>query len=183
MARTATFGADNKIISVYDSIKAAKAAHKGQKDILFVTENTFAEQTKELELMDTEGNVYTVETLFPPVVKAEKPKKEKKEKVEGEAGSRTVTKLEGEYHVVKDNGVRYSVEDQRGAAHEALCANTTFEAYLAAAPAEIVFTTSRGATLKQKPEAWARYALRRGWIKLGAAPVQCDEDQGEEAAA
>lgn len=172
MAKTAAFGADNVLIAVYDSGKAAKAALKGQKDIVYATAANFAELNKDSQFVDCEGEILTVDTLFPGPEK-------KEPAADGTAAPRVRVKLEGEYHVVKDNGTRFGVEDERGAVQEALLKNTTFDGYFADAPEKITFATSRGNTNTISAANWAHYALRRGWIKMGPAPEGEPEPEAE----
>jgi hypothetical protein len=155
MAKTAVFDSENELINVYESGKAAKTAHKGQTDVKFVTEKDFAPI----------GQYDTVESLFP------KPEKPVKEKAEGAVTRSPATALTGAYTVVKADGVRFTEGDERGLAHSVLVSNSNFEDYLAAAPKEITFETSRGAKNTITPTNWARYALRRGWIKVGDVQV------------
>lgn len=182
MARTAAFGADNMLIAVYASGKEAKTALKGQKDIVFVTESTFDEATKENSLMDPDGVILSKETLFPaPERKAAAPKAEGEEGGEpAERKPRVRHVLEGPYHVVKDNGARFAVDDERGALHEALIKNTTCEDYFAAAPEKVKFVSSRGAEQTCTAAVYFGYAIKRGWVKLGEPSDDTEQaDQGE----
>jgi hypothetical protein len=155
MARTAAFDSENELINTYESGKAAKAAHKGQTDVKFVSEKDFAPI----------GEYKTVDQLFP---KAEKPVKTKPEVTTTRAAAVT---LSGEYNVVKRDGARFPEDDVRSTVHAALVDSATFEEFLKKTPAEYSFTTSRGATITEKPVTYARYALRRGWISVGDVQV------------
>lgn len=176
MAKTAAFGADNVLINVYDSGKAAKAAHKGEKDVIFATAANFAELNTDSRFVNEDGKILTVDVLFPVAEKAATAEGgEKKERA-----PRQHVKMEGEYHVIKNNGARFAVEDERGALHEALVGNNTCEAYLAVAPEKVNFTSSRGAAQTCTAKTYFSYALKRGWIGMGPAPVAAEAS--EEAA-
>lgn len=178
MAKTAAFGADNVLINVYDSGKAAKAAHKGEKDIIFATAANFAELNTDSRFVDEDGEILTVDVLFPKA--SPSPEAEGTEKKE--RAPRQHIKMEGEYHVIKNNGVRFSVEDERGALHDALCENTTCEGYLAAAPEVAKYTSTKGKESSCTARAWFGYALKRGWIAMGPAPEVAEESETAEEA-
>lgn len=175
MAKTAAFGADNSLINIFDSLKAAKAELKDEKDVVFVTEKNFDELNAAHSFVDADGVILTKETLFPA---PEKKEKEKVEKADGEKRTRTTIAYEGEYHVVKNNGARFAIEDERGALHDALVSNTTVETYLEAAPKEANYVSTKGKPSTCSAKAWYGYAIKRGWVKPGPAP----EPEAQEAA-
>ena len=155
MAKTAVFDAENQLINVYDSGKAAKAAHKpkDQPDVKFVSE-------KDAWPEGGVGDYVNKEDLFPP--------KEVPAKAEGESKPRVTAKRSGPYIVVKADGVRFAPEDPRAAIHAALVSNSSVEDFLAASPEKAEYTSTRGAQQSVTASGWYGYALKRGWIKVGS---------------
>lgn len=174
MAKTAVFDSDSKLIKVYDSGKAAKAAHKGQTDVIFIVAGKFPEAGI--------GDFKTESDLFPAKVEPEK--------AEGAAATRTVIKREGTYHVLKTDGLRCPEGDERLAIHKALMENTNFDDFFKAAPEKASYTSTRGAEQSVTASAWVGYAVKRGWIGLGEKPAAAASEapaepqaEGEEAPA
>ena len=153
--RTAVFDSENVLIKVYDSKKEAKAHNKGT-DLQFIDTKNFPEGGI--------GEYATVEDLFPPkeapVAEGEETKR-----------TRTVVKYEGKYTVLKADNARLAEEDERAKLHSALVNNDNVEDYLAAAPEVANFTSSRGATQKVSATGYLAYAVKRGWVVMGDAPV------------
>ena len=153
--RTAVFDSENVLIKVYDSKKEAKAHNKGT-DLQFIDAKNFPENGI--------GEYATVEDLFPPkeapVAEGEETKR-----------TRTVVKYEGKYTVLKADNARLAEDDERAKLHSALVNNDNVEDYLAAAPEVANFTSSRGATQKVSATGYLAYAVKRGWVVMGDAPV------------
>lgn len=155
MAKTAVFDSENELIEVYKSGKDAKAAHKGQTDVKYVTEDKF----------EPIGQYQNKEDLFPPV---EKPAKEPKApKEDGEKATRTIIKRAGAYTVVKADGARFEPSDERAALHAAMVESETVEEYLEKAPKLAKFVSSRGAEQSVTATGYLSYGFKRGWIKQG----------------
>lgn len=155
MAKCAVFDSENVLIKVYDSKKEAKAHNKGT-DLQFIDAKNFPEGGI--------GEYATVEDLFPPkeapVAEGEETKR-----------TRTVVKYEGKYTVLKADNARLAEDDERAKLHSALVNNDNVEDYLAAAPEVANFTSSRGATQKVSATGYLAYAVKRGWVVMGDAPV------------
>lgn len=155
MAKCAVFDSENVLIKVYDSKKEAKAHNKGT-DLQFIDTKNFPEGGI--------GEYATVEDLFPPkeapVAEGEETKR-----------TRTVVKYEGKYTVLKADNARLAEDDERAKLHSALVNNDNVEDYLAAAPEVANFTSSRGATQKVSATGYLAYAVKRGWVVMGDAPV------------
>lgn len=150
MAKTFAFDSENEIIGEFDSVKEAKAHHKGQSDVTFVHEKNFPEGGI--------GAFATVEDLFPApeVVEPEEDDKPKR--------TRTVVNRAGAYVVVKADGARFQEGDARADLHDALMNSNTVEEYLEKAPAEAKFTSARGAEQSVTAAGYMSYAFKRGWI-------------------
>ena len=155
MAKCAVFDSENVLIKVYDSKKEAKAHNKGT-DLQFIDTKNFPEGGI--------GEYATVEDLFPPkeapVAEGEETKR-----------TRTVVKYEGKYTVLKADNARLAEDDERAKLHSALVNNDNVEDYLAAAPEVANFTSSRGASQKVSATGYLAYAVKRGWVVMGDAPV------------
>lgn len=157
MAKCAVFDSENLLVAVYDSKKEAKAHNKGT-DLQFIDAKNFPENGI--------GEFSTVEDLFPPKEVAVEEDGEDKPK-----RARTVVKYEGKYTVLKADNARLAEEDERAKLHSALVNNDNVEDYLAAAPEVANFTSSRGATQKVSATGYLAYAVKRGWVVIGDAPV------------
>lgn len=155
MAKCAVFDSENVLVKVYDSKKEAKAHNKGT-DLQFIDAKNFPEGGI--------GEYATVEDLFPPKEASETEGEETKR-------TRTVVKYEGKYTVLKADNARLAEDDERAKLHSALVSNDNVEDYLAAAPEVANFTSSRGATQKVSATGYLAYAVKRGWVVMGDAPV------------
>ena len=155
MAKCAVFDSENVLIKVYDSKKEAKAHNKGT-DLQFIDAKNFPENGI--------GEYATVEDLFPPKEASVSEGEETKR-------TRTVVKYEGKYTVLKADNARLAEDDERAKLHSALVNNDNVEDYLAAAPEVANFTSSRGASQKVSATGYLAYAVKRGWVVMGDAPV------------
>lgn len=171
MAKTATFGVDNVLINTYTSLKEAKTAHKGEKDIQFVTEKNFGDFA---DLLDADGNELVITDLF-EVKEVKEPSDDKP--------TRERKVFEGPYHVVKEFGPRFDNDDERGLLHEALVANTTCEAFLESAPEQAKYVSTKGKESTCTSRAWLGYAVKRGWIAMGEDRREEDRREEERRAA
>lgn len=174
MAKTAVFTKEAELLGVYSNGKAAKAAHPEHKEqeLEFMTEKEF----------EPFGSYETAEQVF-GVKKTRTPRLDADGNPFAAVATRVVRKLDGEYVVVKADGVRFNDDDERSVVHAALIAEPhTFCAFLARAPERYTFTTGRGRAATESASVWARYALRRGWIRLAGEEAATADDEAESAA-
>ncbi len=149
IVRTATvFAESNTLEAIHPSISAAKAAAKGRPELKLVKETEAPE-------------------LFPPV--EPKPEVAKAQRVaKGPTNITIHGDLTGTYTWAGALRSRLVPADPRSIYHDALAANTSFEAYFEAVKdhPKVEFVSKRGNPKVDTAAIYAKYAVRCGWVTV-----------------